>query len=326
MMSLLKSVGSICITGIAVLLVHQPSASASDDVFRASDTAKVGETNEISEKESPFWKNAQAFVDAYAKRDAEAIGRLFTQDAEFYDEFGELTVGRDAITRLYQQVFNESPEALVEEIKIERVKMINETVALEEGAVATSEFSGGPRETSRYIALHVKEADGVWRINTLKDYTRAKASAAEQLSQLSWLVGEWMSEDSSSVVHIECRWSDDGNYLLRRFTAQIAGRAVMNGTQRIGWDPVRREIRSWLFDSEGGYVEGSWRRSGRQWIVTTSGFNPEGETASGLAIYTIHNPERISWQYRNLVVGSELREDIEPIVMVRRPPSARTKK
>ena len=132
-----------------------------------------------------------------------------------------------------------------------------------------------------------------------------------------------MSEDPSSVVHTTCEWSDDGNFLLRRFTVKIADKAVMNGVQRIGWDPIRRQIRSWVFDSEGGYVEGTWTRNGDQWLVTSNGFNAKGESAFGVAIYTIFDTERITWQYRNLVVGNELREDIDPIVMVRRPPAVK---
>ncbi|MBT6156314.1 MAG: nuclear transport factor 2 family protein [Planctomycetaceae bacterium] len=274
-----------------------------------------------ADKEQPFRKKAQAFVDAYAKRDSKAIGELFTEKAEFHDEFGELTVGRDAIVDMFQDVFDTTPDALVDEINIERVRFITNSVALEEGVVATTEYPGGAREVNRYIALHVKEGDGEWRINTLKDYTREKGTRGEHLSQLAWLVGDWVSEDPSSVVHTTCKWSDDGNFLLRRFTVKIQDKPVMNGVQRIGWDPLRREIRSWVFDSNGGHVEGTWKRNGDQWLVTSSGFNADGESASGVAVYTIFDAERITWQYRNLVIGNELREDTAPIVMVRRPPT-----
>ena len=32
----------------------------------------------------------------------------------------------------------------------------------------------------------------------------------------------------------------------------------MTVTQRIGWDPAAKQIRSWEFDSEGGFGEGTW--------------------------------------------------------------------
>ena len=87
-----------------------------------------------------------------------------------------MTLGRDAIVKSFQEVFDNTPDALVDEIAIERVRFITSTVALEEGVVATTAYRGGARELSRYIALHVKGRDGEWRINTLKDYTRDKGT------------------------------------------------------------------------------------------------------------------------------------------------------
>ncbi len=315
-----KCLSLTCLIGS--LLFCLPSSAPEAAPASESDNSTEAESNPIPEEEKPFWDSAQTYVDAYAKRDSAAIGNLFTKDAEFFDEFGKRTLGRDAIVELFQNVFEESPETLVDEINIERVRYINETVALEEGEVVTTQYQGAPRTISRYIALHVKESDGVWRINTLKDYRQAKNSRREQLNQLEWMVGEWVSEDPTSLVYTQCDWSADGNYLLRKFTVKTPRREnIMNGVQRIGWDPVRREIRSWVFDSEGGVVEGVWKRSGDQWLVTSTGFTAEGETASGIAIYTIINNERVTWQHRNLVVGNELRENADPVVMVRRPPA-----
>ena len=312
----------ICLSPIAfVALFHEGFATVATQDRATKSVQETTVPDAVPEREKPFWENAQLFVDAYSRRDAEAIGKLFTEQAEFYDEFGERTVGRDAIVGLFQEVFDETPEALVEEISIDRVRFVTENVALEEGVVATTDYPGGPKDTSRYIALHVKEKDGVWRIHTLKDYTREKASHSEQLSELTWLIGEWMSEDPSSVVHTKCDWSDDGNYLLREFTVRIEGQAVMNGVQRIGWDPLRKQIRSWMFDSDGGFLEGVWIRNDDQWIVTVSGVSSQGEAASGTSVYTIHDAERITWRYRNLIVGNDVREDIDPVVMTRRPPT-----
>ena len=34
----------------------------------------------------------------------------------------------------------------------------------------------------------------------------------------------------------------------------------------IGYDPVKGRLRSWVFDSEGGFGEGSWRQEGNKWL------------------------------------------------------------
>ncbi len=277
--------------------------------------------DDATKLEAPFRESAQVFVDAYAKQDAEAIGELFTEDAEFHDEYGERTTGRKAIVELFEGVFADSPDALVEEIDVERVRLVNANVAIEQGVVASVDFAGGPRSVSRYVAIHVRGKDGQWRINTLRDFAQERNSRVERLAELDWMVGEWVSEDEDSVVHTEAKWSDDGNYILRRFTVQFAGRPVMSGVQRIGWDPVRRTLRSWTFDSAGGHVTGTWTRTDDQWLVVSSGYTADGRAASGLSAYTVHDAERITWQYRGLLVGNELRTNMAPVVLVRRPPA-----
>lgn len=277
---------------------------------------------EIPEFEKPFWESAQAFVDAHAERDAEKIGQLFTEDVEFYDEFGKLTEGRQALIESFQEVFVDDFTAKVEGIRIDRVKPLSEGVALEEGTVTTSD--DGIRRASRYIAVHVKESDGQWRIKMLKDYAQERLTRREQLDQLTWLVGEWVSEEGDVVVRTSCQWSEDGNFLLRRFSTEVPGLPAMNGVQRIGWDPVRREIRSWVFDSNGGFFEGRWTPVGNQWIIRSTGVTANGRRASATAIYTVVDQEMITWGYRDLVIGDELQADLEPVMMVRRPPAPKT--
>ena len=50
----------------------------------------------------------------------------------------------------------------------------------------------------------------------------------------------------------------------------------MTVNQRIGWDPLARQIRSWEFDSEGGFGEGKWSRDGERWVIKHTGVRPEG--------------------------------------------------
>lgn len=309
---------------LPLLLVSQTLAPPAQAQEAADDQQTAAEgAFKIPEEEQPFWDAAQKFLDAYAQRDAKSIGEMFTDDAEMFDEFGEVTQGREAIVAMYQQVFTESPDALITEINLHKVRYVSDDVAIEEGRAVSKPSADATPNISRYVAIHVRE-DGVWRIDMLKNFAQAGLSRDQQLQRVAWLVGEWVSEDDESVVQTECDWSEDGNYLLRRFTIRIEGSDVMQGVQRIGWDPVQNQIRSWTFDSEGGFVEGAWTQNGDRWIVVSSGVNSEGQTASGTAVYTIIDAEMVTWQFRNLVIGSELREDLEPIVMTRRPPAPAT--
>lgn len=94
----------------------------------------------------------------------------------------------------------------------------------------------------------------------------------------------------------------------------------MSGSQRLGWDPLAKQIRSWVFDSEGGFAEGLWTRDGDQWIIKMRGVTKEGRVASGTNIITKLSDHRLTWQSRDRVVGGERIADTDEVLVVRRPP------
>lgn len=300
-----------CLSTADAQSAHAQSAGSSTDE----------PTFSIPEKEQPFWDSAQKFLDAYTARDAAAIGELFTDDAEFLDEFGVRTHGREEIVARFREVFDANAGARIEAIDLVEVRYFSETVALEQGFVVAAESSTSPRAMHKYAAIHVKGDDGVWRIDVLKDFPREALGRGEQLAQLSWMVGNWMSEDSESIVRSSCDWTEDGNYLLRKFTVHLENGLELQGEQRIGWDPVRQKLRSWIFDSEGGFFTGVWTQSGDEWLLTSTGVTGEGETVTSTAVYQIVDAEMLIWRYKDLIVGDVVWEEIEPVTMVRQPPA-----
>jgi len=306
---------------LGALFAFPNSAAGQSPPPLADQPALASEPSiEVAEEHKPFLASAQAFVDAYAKGDAAAIGNMFTADAEFLDEFGELTQGREAIIAVFDNVFRNSENATIDEIAIERIRKITDRVVMEEGVVLAAESPDHVRTQSRYVALHTLEADGKWRINSLKNLPASTVGRKEQLEQLSWLTGNWVNEDDNSVVHTTCSWSEDGNYLLRRFNVQTRDGSEMNGVQRIGWDPARKKIRSWTFDSHGGFFSGLWTKHGKEWLLTSAGVTASGETVTATTAYTLHDAEMVTWQYRSLIVAGSVQENMEPITMVKRPP------
>ena len=276
---------------------------------------------EIPQEEKPFWKSAQAFIDAYAKRDADAIGALFTEDAEFFDEFGKRIAGRKALVETARSAFRNEPEITLHRILLEKVRYLSSTVAMEEGVVIRSDTPDGPRFPSRYVAIHVKQEDDSWLIDTYKESPRDEHNRAAHLSQLSWLLGEWVNEDVNSRVQTSCDWSQDGKFLLRQFVVSTRDGLTLKGTQRIVWDPVAKQLRSWTFDSDGGFSEEVWSRNGKRWVVSTTGVTGQGESSQAMSLYEIPNADTIVWQYRNVILNGQLAEDLAPVVMVRRPPA-----
>ncbi|HEX3727048.1 MAG TPA: DUF4440 domain-containing protein, partial [Pirellulales bacterium] len=108
--------------------------------------------------------------------------------------------------------------------------------------------------------------------------------------------------------------------LLSEFTIQVAGHAVMKGSQRIGWDPLAKMLRSWVFDSEGGFSGGVYTRDGDRWIIKMTGVTHDGKPASATNVITRVDKDRMMWQSRDRMVGDEAMSDIDEVPVVRKPP------
>ena len=115
-----------------VFTVNLPVASGQED------TGKTETGHVIPAVEKPFWESAQRFVDAYADRDVAAIADMFTESAEFLDEFGVLTEGREAISAMFASVFESNDQAMIDEIKILRIRYLSDNVVMEEGYVVVA--------------------------------------------------------------------------------------------------------------------------------------------------------------------------------------------
>ena len=85
-----------------------------------------------------------------------------------------------------------------------------------------------------YTVLFVKR-DGRWLISSVREEPDPLVRPHERLKDLEWMIGDWLDEGADSVVRVNCRWSDDGNFLIRSFTVHHRGKPVMTVAQRIGW-------------------------------------------------------------------------------------------
>ena len=123
-------------------------------------------------------------------------------------------------------------------------------------------------------------------------------------------------------MHTSSRWSKNKNYILRDFTLRLGQRPVMSGSQRIGWDPDRQQIRSWVFDTDGGRAEGLWSKDDNRWIIRATGVLHDGTKGSATNIITKLDEDTFTWRSINRVVGGEATPDIDEIKVIRRPPKA----
>jgi hypothetical protein len=91
----------------------------------------------------------------------------------------------------------------------------------------------------------------------------------------------------------------------------------MAGLQVIGWDPVAKQIRSWIFDSGGGFGEGLWTKKDNRWNIQATGTLPDGSKSSSVNIITFVDDNTLTWQSVNREAGGEILPNVDEVVAVR---------
>jgi uncharacterized protein (TIGR02246 family) len=291
---------------------------------QAQEKSAPKQASSNAQDESAIRANVEAFVKAYNAADAKAVANLFAPEAQTIDEDGETTQGRDAIERKTATTFADAPQGRIQ-IDVGSIRMIGSALAIETGRAKVTSGPGKEPNVSRYTAVHIKSRGGKWLLAFVREAEESEITNADRLKPLEWLVGDWIDESPDSVVMTSCKWSDNKNFLLQDIKIRVQGSDTMHLTQRIGWDPLTKQIRSWLFDSEGGYGESFWTRDGDRWLVKATAVRRDGTTASMTNIYKPAGKDSYTWRMTDRVVGGEVMSPME-IKVVRRPPEAALEK
>jgi uncharacterized protein (TIGR02246 family) len=268
-------------------------------------------------KEDVIAQSAEKFVAAYNDHNTEELAKLFTEDAELLPLNEDPIYGREAIGKAFSTVFDANPQMKIS-LAMEAVKFITPDVAFEDGT--TINFADGetPTTRSRYAVVHVKQ-NGVWRMKLVRELEEEPLTPYARLRDLEWMVGEWIDEGPDGVVATSCRWDDRKSFLIRSFQVKTEGDVVLKGEQKIGWDAAAKRVRSWTFDDAGGFAEGTWTQIDDRWVIKSTGFRPDGKTASATAVITPRGDNRVEWKLEERLVGDTPMPSVT-VILVRRPP------
>ncbi len=264
-------------------------------------------------------KNVFLYVRAFNRADASGIAQYFSENGEWLSPDGTRVVGRQAIHEAMEAYFSDGPRAhiVIDPARL-KFRSVSSDVIVEEGHAHVTR-SGEPPSDSTYIAIHVRQDDGQWKINSVRETAvPAAPSNYQYLSQLEWMIGTWVDRDESGSIETVCQWTKNQNFITRSFSVKIEDRVEMSGTQVIGWDATNNQIRSWLFDSQGGFGSATWSRKGDQWIIRSQQNLIDGAKASSINVISYVNDNTFEWQSSGREVDGQLQPNIDKVTVKRK--------
>jgi uncharacterized protein (TIGR02246 family) len=260
-------------------------------------------------------KQGEAFVEAFHKGDAKAVAAFWTPDGDYTDVTGRQLKGREAIEKAFKELFDQN-KGLKIRIDSESLRFVTPDVAIEEGTSDVYPSDGAPPSRARYSIVHAKK-DGQWLLASVREAPIPQA-ANEHLQSLEGIIGDWSGEtERGEAERITITWDENQNFIVASFLTTLKGAPIAGAKQWIGWDPIVKNVRSWIFDSIGGFGEGAWTNEGGRWVVKTNSVLPEGKKASATYVIRAVDPETMTCRMTNRVVDRKSLPDTKEVRMRR---------
>jgi uncharacterized protein (TIGR02246 family) len=307
--------GGVLVVAAAGLMTAQerynPQAKAPPDAAKNAPKESARPADEAAIRES-----VATFIKLFNKGDAKGLAELWTADGETIDDTGEVTHGREAITKDYAEFFAKNRGAKIE-VKSESIRFVGRDVAVEEGVLKVKTAPAKPAATSRYSSLYVREG-GKWLIAVARE---EEDDASAGLQQIKWLIGTWEAKAKGGELRLTYEWAEDQNFIKGTYTHKEDGKVVSSGTQMIGWDANTATIRSWNFTADGGFGESVWSRDNETWVLDSSGSLAGGGTTTATNLLTHIDDDTYTWQSVSRTVDGETRPDGAPVKTTRVKPT-----
>lgn len=142
------------------------------------------------------------------------------------------------------------------------------------------------------------------------------------------LVGEWVMESTTQVAiegvcnvgdkfvwHSTCEWVADKSALLDRRSYEINGKTALEGVNVIGWDPATSRICSVYFDSSGGHIDTTWKKTGEGFVLRHSGTAGDGRKLTSKEAVTVSADQNtITVKVTDQVIGDQELKDRELVI------------
>lgn len=254
-----------------------------------------------------------AYETAFNAKNIEALISHWSDAGVYFSQTsGKTTTGRVAMRKQFEDLFASTPAPNLS-LQTDSIEFISPNVALEKGR-ATVVAGDGQTTQSEYDVVFVKQKKK-WLIDRVSETeSPALESNYDQLKQLEWLIGQWTATAKGHQIDYTCQWTVNQNFISRKFTVlDGSNETIASGLQIIGWDANAELIRSWLFDSDGGLIKGTWHAGDNQWTVQSVARFADGSSGSFSGAFQLHENGEHSWKKTNRVIDGQLMPNIESI-------------
>jgi uncharacterized protein (TIGR02246 family) len=236
-------------------------------------------------------------IQAFDRRDAAAIAAHWTEEGEFFREDGEPIRGRTAIQQGYARFFQTLQGRPKLEVQMDTVRFPSADMAVSEVTLRVKKETG-ELEASAHQGIVLVRESRQWKVAVIREWDRDVGHDLS-LRDLDWLIGTWHAATTEREVTIHYEWDENKSFIRGSFTVKEGAKAIQSGTEIIGKDNSEGMIRSWVFQSDGGFGSGAWARDGKKWTIHVHGVKADGSTLLAGIIYLQLDPNIITWQVVN---------------------------
>ena len=287
----------------------QNGTAAQEKAVPAKAPAEPKETKRADDEEA-VRKATADFIKVVEKGDAKAVAASWTEDGEYIDDAGTTIRGRAAIEAAYAKAFAKKKNVKVE-MTVESIRFPSKDTAIEEGYAKSYKGDSEQPTASRYSVLHVREG-GRWLMALLREWPDEGVS----LRDLDWLIGTWEAKTDESEVRTVYEWDAKKNSIRCHITIKGTGRNV-SGMQVLLKDPRTGQLRSWLFDDDGGFGDSVRTRDGKRWLITAAGVQADGGELTATNLLTPLDKDTFTWQSTERTLDGEELPNVPPVKVTR---------
>jgi uncharacterized protein (TIGR02246 family) len=250
-------------------------------------------------------------VQAFNNRDAAAIAANWTTEGEYIRNDGEPVRGRADIQKGYAEFFKTLKGKPTAEVQTDNLRFPSADTAVSEVTLRLKNEQGTLIASAWRNTLLVRD-DGQWKVALVQEWDRDNA-LDDSLKDLEWLIGTWHMDTKDRDVTTTYEWGDNKAFILGKYTVKEGGKETESGTQMFGKDNADGGIRSWVFQSDGGFGDGLWTRDGKKWTVDFDGQTRDGKKLSATVVYVHVDPNTFTWQSVQQTVDGQPIADTQPI-------------